>query len=71
MANVGENEKSAPAQNVTSPPASEHEHRATELPAGWMYKSLKIGPITLPWYASPEIQLLMVALVCFLCPGKI
>lgn len=35
----------------------------------WMYKSPKIGPITLPYYASPMAQLLIVAFVCFLCPG--
>jgi hypothetical protein len=38
-------------------------------PGGWMYKSPKIGPVTLPWYASPKVQLGMVAFVCFLCPG--
>ncbi|KAI9756114.1 MAG: hypothetical protein M4579_004001 [Chaenotheca gracillima] len=38
-------------------------------PAGWKYKSVKIGSKSLPWYASPPIQLLMVAFVCFLCPG--
>lgn len=40
------------------------------LPAGWKYKSFKLGPFTIPWYASPEIQLLLVSLVCFLCPGR-
>ncbi|KAL1861897.1 hypothetical protein Plec18167_001316 [Paecilomyces lecythidis] len=35
----------------------------------WMYKRLKIGPWTLPWFASPEIQLVLVSFVCFLCPG--
>jgi MFS family permease len=35
----------------------------------WMYKPIKFGPWTLPWYASPETQLLMVSFVCFLCPG--
>lgn len=38
-------------------------------PKGWMYKQLKIGSFALPWYASPKIQLLMVAFVAFLCPG--
>jgi MFS family permease len=37
-------------------------------PAGWMYKGFHIGG-TEYWYASPEIQLFMVAFVCFLCPG--
>lgn len=35
----------------------------------WMYRSPKIGPITLPYYASPWAQLLIVSFVCFLCPG--
>lgn len=37
-------------------------------PQGWMYKRFRIGKHEL-WYASPKIQLLMVAMVCFLCPG--
>ena len=35
----------------------------------WMYKAPKIGPLTLPYYASPWTQLLLVSFVCFLCPG--
>ncbi|KAL8970392.1 MAG: hypothetical protein Q9183_001548 [Haloplaca sp. 2 TL-2023] len=35
----------------------------------WMYRSRRIGPIKLPAYASPPIQLGVVAFVCFLCPG--
>ena len=41
-----------------------------EIPTGWKYKSLKLGRIALPWYASPESQLILVSFVCFLCPGK-
>lgn len=37
-------------------------------PDGWMYKALKLGKHHY-WYASPRVQLLMVSLVCFLCPG--
>ena len=40
------------------------------LPTGWMYRRLSIGSHKLPWYASPEVQITLVALVCFLCPGK-
>jgi hypothetical protein len=36
-----------------------------QLPSGWMYK--RYGK--LPWYASPSVQLGLVAFVCFLCPG--
>jgi hypothetical protein len=39
------------------------------LPQGWMYRQRKIGSLVLPWYASPRVQLLMVSMVCFLCPG--
>lgn len=43
------------------------DHTATGKP--WMYKPIKIGPLVLPWFASPETQLVLVAFVCFLCPG--
>ena len=39
------------------------------VPDTWKYRARKIGPVTIPWYASPKVQLGMVALVCFLCPG--
>ncbi|KAF7509629.1 hypothetical protein GJ744_007667 [Endocarpon pusillum] len=35
----------------------------------WMYKTTKLGPIKIPYYASPPFQLGLVAFVCFLCPG--
>jgi hypothetical protein len=47
------------------------ERREPEVPTGWKYKSLKFGPITLPCYASPEAQLILVSFVCFLCPGTV
>lgn len=34
-----------------------------------MYKPLTIGLLTLPCFASPEAQLILVSFVCFLCPG--
>lgn len=48
---------------------SGHPSGDPNLPTGWMYRQRKIGPITIPWYASPKVQLFMVAMVCFLCPG--
>jgi hypothetical protein len=42
---------------------------AVALPTGWMYRQRRIGSWAIPWYASPKIQLGMVAFVCFLCPG--
>jgi hypothetical protein len=47
------------------------ERREHEMPTGWKYKSLKFGPVRLPYYASPEAQLMLVSFVCFLCPGKL
>lgn len=37
--------------------------------SSWMYRTRRIGPLTIPAYASPASQLLLVAFVCFLCPG--
>ncbi|KOS22776.1 UNC93-like protein [Escovopsis weberi] len=37
-------------------------------PNGWYYKGFHFAGREF-WYASPRIQLLMVAIVCFLCPG--
>jgi hypothetical protein len=57
---------------IESPVESTHEGQTgeVEVPKGWKYKQIKIGPITLPWFASPQVQLVMVAFVCFLCPGE-
>ncbi|KAF2396189.1 MFS general substrate transporter [Trichodelitschia bisporula] len=41
----------------------------TSVPKTWKYRQIRLGPWTLPWYASPQTQLLIVAFVCFLCPG--
>ncbi|EGD95260.1 hypothetical protein TESG_02750 [Trichophyton tonsurans CBS 112818] len=35
----------------------------------WMYRQLKVGRFYTPWFASPVAQLILVSLVCFLCPG--
>ncbi|KAI7191530.1 hypothetical protein D0869_15408 [Hortaea werneckii] len=63
-----DNEKAAPPENVTSP-AHSMEGETVDIPSGWMYKSPKVLGVRLPWYASPQSQLLLVAFVCFLCPG--
>lgn len=51
-------------------PATQHyvdePARDLQRPEGWMYKKF---PFINAWYASPRIQLGMVAFVCFLCPG--
>jgi MFS family permease len=65
-------EKTAPVDQTTE---GTHDATAPEVtreiprPKGWMYKSCKIGSFNIPWYASPQVQLVLVALVCFLCPG--
>lgn len=68
MADITEPEKTAPTESVHTPTQSENAGDV-DIPKGWMYKSLKIGPLRLPWYASPETQLVLVAFVCFMCPG--
>jgi MFS family permease len=65
-------EKQAPVIPATEA-HEEFEHTAQPgepitRPAGWMYKGIKIGKKEV-WYASPIVQLLLVAMVCFLCPG--
>jgi hypothetical protein len=52
------------------PPEQTFEPGEVVIPRGWKYNSLKIGPVVVPWYASPESQLILVSFVCFLCPGK-
>lgn len=68
------NEKNMAADPVGTSHATITEHTVLEndpAPKGkpWMYKSTKLGPIKIPFYASPPFQLVLVAVVCFLCPG--
>lgn len=56
--------------------AAPHEHndpdhgaQTPDLPQGWMYRHRRIFGLNIPWYASPRVQLVMVAFVCFMCPG--
>jgi hypothetical protein len=55
---------SIPTDQIDEEPVS-----AEGRPQGWKYRQLKVGPIRIPWYASPKTQLTMVAFVCFMCPG--
>lgn len=60
-------EAKAPEYDIT-----EHHDSALpaydNLPKGWIYKKFPfIGGRV--WFASPKVQLLMIAIVCFLCPG--
>jgi MFS family permease len=58
-------EKSSP---TTEAPEMTSDAGPVQRPSGWMYKGFKFGKKEY-WYASPIVQLLMVAMVCFLCPG--
>jgi MFS family permease len=64
-------EKDAAAHDVASPAQSTDMPLDGEVPprpAGWKYKGIKVVNYE-TWYASPIVQLVLVALVCFLCPG--
>lgn len=64
-------EKTAPEvadQSDAAPQATVAADGSIQRPAGWMYKGFKVGKKEV-WYASPIVQLIMVAMVCFLCPG--
>lgn len=67
------NNEAANTQHAPAPESTKLAESGIENPRPegkpWMYKQLMIGPLTLPWYASPETQLVIVSLVCFLCPG--
>lgn len=62
---AGDSKSSPPVYTNTDPVDTVVPDR----PAGWLYRERRIGPVSIPWYASPKIQLLMVSFVCFLCPG--
>ncbi|KKY18155.1 hypothetical protein UCRPC4_g05105 [Phaeomoniella chlamydospora] len=37
--------------------------------APWMYKTFKVGSWTFPGFATPNVQVILVSVVCFMCPG--
>lgn len=64
------NDKAPPVNTVDHAQYSDTEERAEAvLPSGWKYKKFGFGSRKI-WYASPEFQIILVALVCFLCPGQ-
>ena len=64
-----EKDLAAPAHNVTSTDHSLTDGDTLQLPNSWKYKRITIAGYKFPWYASPPVQLVIVALVCFMCPG--
>ena len=68
------NEKETNPPVVSDDVKHSHDHSAEEAgriqqAQSWKYKQFKIGGRRLPFYASPPVQLGIVAIVCFLCPG--
>jgi Ion channel regulatory protein UNC-93 len=49
--------------------SDETSRTAAPRPDNWKYKEIRLGPLRMPWYASPPTQLIIVSFVCFLCPG--
>ena len=52
-----------------APSALEEGGEQNTVLKGWKYKQFKVGPWSTPYYASPRVQLVIVAFVCFMCPG--
>lgn len=65
---IHENEKAAPPAEVASDHSQPHEVQL-DVPNTWKYKQLTIFGKKMPFYASPEVQLFLVSMVCFMCPG--
>jgi MFS family permease len=40
-----------------------------ELPNSWKYRRVTVLGFKFPWFASPPVQLVIVSIVCFMCPG--
>ena len=61
-------EKQSPETQATF--ANENDYtEVAPRPAGWKYTERRVAGVKIAWYASPAFQLVMVAFVCFLCPG--
>ena len=57
-----------PEDSTSSPITASYDVVAANY-SGWKYNPRRVGSLTIPHYASPAVQLTLVALVCFLCPG--
>lgn len=78
MADTQTEKRAAAAAQGTVAPGKPQVHQypfygeqggQVERPVAWKYRTYRIGPLTIPCYASPPFQLTLVAFVCFLCPG--
>ncbi|KAF5676121.1 putative DUF895 domain-containing protein [Fusarium heterosporum] len=67
--------QSAPVNNpeavsyMNRDPLYNYSTGVVDVPQGFKYRQYRFFGYTLPWYASPKVQLGMVAFVCFMCPG--
>jgi hypothetical protein len=61
-------ETSAPAEAPVTSSEDTVDEGPIARPTGWRYKGFRVFGLEL-WYASPKFQLVMVAIICFLCPG--
>lgn len=62
-------EKSPPANLSYGLEETGQTSHAPAPPSSWMYRTFNIGPLHFPGYATPPVQLAVVAFVCFMCPG--
>lgn len=59
----------AEEKRSSSPAPEAHLHdEVVQRPSGWMYRGFRLFGKE-HWYASPSVQLFLVSMVCFLCPG--
>jgi MFS family permease len=58
-----------PGHDVASADHSMTDSNTLQLPNSWKYRRFTIAGFKLPWFASPPVQLVIVSLVCFMCPG--
>lgn len=70
MANTNANHEQAVGEKPPQPFLSGCEETGQEAQsARWMYRKYRFGLFRFPGYATPPVQLGIVALVCFMCPG--
>lgn len=63
-----EAEKQGPVYHAGEQSPSPVPSEQIDTPTGWKYKKFTLSKKTV-WYASPSVQLVLVSMVCFLCPG--
>jgi MFS family permease len=67
-ATMGDEKVTTPKGSHDSPSAGASATGPAARPDGFQYKGVRVFGKEF-WYASPGVQLFMVSMVCFLCPG--